>query len=97
MAVSPKSRLATTLLAFFLGQFGAHRFYLGKIGTAVTMLALIIIGYVLLIVAAIGLSPVILAIGYLFVTAVGIWAFVDFIIAVIGKMKDKEGKLITKW
>lgn len=36
--VSPKSRLATTLLAFFLGEFGAHRFYLGKIGTAIAML-----------------------------------------------------------
>jgi TM2 domain-containing membrane protein YozV len=97
MAVSPKSRLATTLLAFFIGQFGAHRFYIGKIGTAVTMLALIIIGYVLLIVAVIGPSPVLLAVGYILVTAVGIWAFVDFIIAVIGKMKDKQGNLITKW
>ena len=36
--ISPKSRLATTLLAFFLGDFGAHRFYLGKIGTAIAML-----------------------------------------------------------
>ena len=45
MAISSKSRLATTLLAFFLGSFGAHRFYLGKIGTAVTMLVLTIIGY----------------------------------------------------
>jgi TM2 domain-containing membrane protein YozV len=36
--VSPKSRLATTLFAFFLGEFGAHRFYLGKIGTAIAML-----------------------------------------------------------
>ncbi|MDH5696554.1 MAG: TM2 domain-containing protein [Dehalococcoidia bacterium] len=36
--VSPKSRLATTLFAWFLGEFGAHRFYLGKIGTAILML-----------------------------------------------------------
>jgi len=36
--VSEKSRLATTLLAWFLGQFGAHRFYLGKIGTAILMI-----------------------------------------------------------
>jgi TM2 domain-containing membrane protein YozV len=97
MAASPKSRLATTLLAFFLGSLGAHRFYIGKIGTAVTMLVLTIIGYVLLIVGGIGASPVILAIGYIFVSAVGIWAFIDFIFAVIGKMKDKQGRLITKW
>lgn len=36
--VSPKSRLAAVLLCVFLGVFGAHRFYLGKIGTGVLML-----------------------------------------------------------
>ena len=36
--ISSKSRLAITLLSFFLGGFGAHRFYLGKIGTAIAML-----------------------------------------------------------
>lgn len=36
--VSPKSRLTTTLLAGLLGGFGAHRFYLGKTGTAIAML-----------------------------------------------------------
>jgi len=69
--VSEKSRLATTLLAWFLGQFGAHRFYLGKIGTAILM---------------------ILTLGGL-----GIWALIDFIYAVTGNMKDKEGKLIKNW
>ena len=69
--VSPKSRLVTTLLALFLGQFGAHRFYLEKYGTAVLM---------------------ILTLGGL-----SIWALIDFIIAVCGAMKDKEGKAITNW
>jgi TM2 domain-containing membrane protein YozV len=69
--ISPKSRLAVTLLAWFLGQFGAHRFYLEKWGTAVLML---------------------LTLGGL-----GIWALIDFIIAVTGNMKDKEGKLIKNW
>lgn len=36
--LSPKSRLVTLLLCFFLGCFGAHRFYVGKIGTAILML-----------------------------------------------------------
>jgi TM2 domain-containing membrane protein YozV len=85
--ISPKSRLATTLLAFFLGEFGAHRFYLGKIRTAVTMLILAIIGY----------ATIIFTVGFAFLAAVGIWSFVDFIIAVIGNMKDKEGRLIKNW
>jgi len=36
--VSPKSRLAATLLAFFVGELGIHRFYLGKIGTGLIQL-----------------------------------------------------------
>ena len=69
--VSPKSRLAVALFAWFLGVFGAHRFYLGKIGTAIAML--------------------------LTGGGLGIWALVDFIMAVAGTMKDKEGKLIKNW
>jgi len=69
--ISPKSRLATTLFALFLGEFGIHRFYLGKIGTAILML--ITLG------------------------GLGIWALIDFIMAVAGVMKDKEGKLIKNW
>ena len=32
---SPKSRLAALFLCFFLGVFGVHRFYVGKIGTGI--------------------------------------------------------------
>ncbi len=69
--VSPKSRLAVTLLAWFLGGFGAHRFYLGKIGTAIAM--------------------------FFTMGGLGIWSLIDFIYAVSGNMKDKEGKLIKNW
>jgi TM2 domain-containing membrane protein YozV len=86
--ISPKSRLATTLLAFFLGEFGAHRFYLGKFGTAIGMLLLGIAGCSTIWFFGFGLA---------FLIPVGIWAFVDFIFAVIGRMKDKEGKVILKW
>ena len=70
-AISPKSRLAVTLFAWFLGIFGIHRFYLGKVGTAIAM---------------------IFTIGGL-----GIWALVDFIMAVSGSMRDNEGKFIKSW
>jgi len=35
---SPRSRLVALLLCWFLGVFGAHRFYVGKVGTGVLML-----------------------------------------------------------
>jgi hypothetical protein len=35
--VSERSRLAAALMAFFLGWLGVHRFYVGKIGTALLM------------------------------------------------------------
>jgi len=37
-AISPKSRLGALLLCWFLGVFGAHRFYVGKAGTAILMI-----------------------------------------------------------
>ncbi len=69
--ISPKSRLAVTLLSFFLGNLGIHRFYLGKIVTGIIML--ITLG------------------------ALGIWTLIDFIMAVAGVMKDKEGRPIKNW
>ena len=69
--VSPKSRLATSLLAWYLGWLGVHRFYLGKIGTGLLMLFTL--------------------------GGLGIWAIIDFVFAVTGNMRDKDGRLIKKW
>ena len=33
-----KSRLAAALLAFFLGGFGVHKFYLGRVGQGILYL-----------------------------------------------------------
>ncbi len=35
-----KNKIVAALLAFFLGVFGVHRFYLGRIGSGVVMLIL---------------------------------------------------------
>ena len=41
-AVAPngKSKLAAALFAFFLGAFGFHKFYLGRVGTGIIYLLL---------------------------------------------------------
>ncbi len=89
--ISSKSRLATTLLAIFLGVFGAHRFYLGKTRSAVAMLLLGIFG---LIFTA---SPIGAAVGVFLLLVVGVWAFVDFIIAVSGLSMDEYYQQVTRW
>jgi len=85
--ISQKSRLATTLFAFFLGQFGAHRFYIGKTGTAIAMLVLTIVGW----------ATFWLIVGFVFLGIVWVWNLIDFIFAVAGMMKDGKGLLIEKW
>lgn len=42
--VSEKSKVVAAVLAFFLGGFGIHRFYVGKIGSGLVMLVLWFIG-----------------------------------------------------
>jgi TM2 domain-containing membrane protein YozV len=86
--VSPKSRLATVLLAWFLGTFGLHRFYIGKIGTGIAILVLGIVGWA---------TTWLLGFGYLFLAAAGIWVLIDFLMALFGAMRDSEGKPIKTW
>lgn len=57
-----KSTGVAYLLWFFLGGFGAHRFYLGATGTAVAQLLLLLLGWLPL---------------FLGWVLLGIWLFVD--------------------
>lgn len=68
---STKSRLVTFLLCYIFGMFGAHRFYVGKNGTAV------------LYILTMGLF--------------GVGMLIDTLMIILGKFKDVEDNLITKW
>lgn len=68
---SPKSRLLALLLCFFLGWFGAHRFYAGRY---------------------------LLGVVYLFTFGLlGVGWFVDLILIILGRMRDRNGLPITAW
>ena len=86
--ISPKSRLATVLLAWFLGTLGLHRFYIGKIRTGLAILILGILGWA---------TTWIWGLGLIFIAVAGVWVFIDFLMALFGAMKDKHGKPIKNW
>ena len=82
--VAQKSMVVAALLAFFLGTLGVHNFYLGRTGRGIAQLAMTIIGW----------FTAIIAIGFLLIAAVGVWAFIEFIMILLrsGSMaRDANG------
>ncbi|MBC3186899.1 TM2 domain-containing protein [Corynebacterium sp. zg-331] len=69
----PRSYIVSALLAFFLGEFGVHNFYLGYRSRAITQLSLYVVGWLLSFVL----------IGIPLVVAVHFWAFVDFVMILL--------------
>ena len=86
--VSPKSRLAAALLAWFLGTLGLHRFYVGKVGTGLLILILGVLGWA---------TTWVFGFGFIFLAIAGIWVFIDFVVILVGSMKDGEGRQILNW
>lgn len=126
---SPKSKIAAALLAFFLGGFGAHNFYLGlknraigQVATTVLSIILMIVGFAVMFAgfgdsydsydgtsgyyntwdedngALIGTGLVLIVISSIAMCAVGIWAFVEFILILVGSgnyAHDREGRPLS--
>lgn len=74
----PKSKIGAAALAFFLGIFGIHNFYLGHVGLGLAQLLIATIGGVF----TCGLATV----------AVAIWAFVECIVILCGGIRDSTGR-----
>jgi TM2 domain-containing membrane protein YozV len=87
---SKEKKLTLFLLCWLFGLFSLHRFYTGKyLSGGLQLLTLLLAG--LLGAFEIKVPGIITgAIG-------GVWLIVDFILIIMGKFTDKEGKLITDW
>lgn len=79
--VSPKSRAAAVVLCLFVGGFGIHNFYLGRIGRGVCQLILTLVGFVTAI-------PLVV---------VGVWIVIELIMILVGSCNDGEGRLVKNW
>lgn len=81
-----KSKMAAGLLGIFLGCFGVHNFYLGYTSKAVTQLVLTIVGLLLSCIV----------IGVFLVMGIWIWALVEGVMILTGKIdKDANGIPLT--
>lgn len=70
----PKSKMAAALLAFFLGVFGVHNFYLGYTTRGMWQLALNIGGWL----------TTLLLIGFFALFILGAWVIIDLILILVG-------------
>lgn len=97
-----KSKVAAALLAFFLGETGAHRFYLGYKKEGIFQasgLVGLLIGYGCSAAAVLNDSNGLFIVSMLFLlygAAIGIWAFVDFIRIVAGYLMPADDTIYTE-
>ncbi len=84
-----KSWVATVILCFFLGWFGAHNFYTGRTIFGVLQLSLNVAGCFTLL----------FGIGFLFWGILALWVFIEFIMILVGGGsydKDARGVRLKK-
>ena len=85
MAPQPKQKVVAALLAFFLGTLGIHNFYLGYKTKAIIQLVVTIVGWI----------TAVFIVGIFLVIGIAIWAFVEFIMILIGKINDSTGAALV--
>ena len=93
---SLKSRVVAALLSFFLGEIGAHSFYLGKKIAGVFHIILVIISVACWIYGAEN-SDDIIVLGMLVEAINRIWSIIAAIILILGCGKDGNGLPVKNW
>lgn len=93
-----KSKIVAALLAFFLGNLGIHRFYMGQAKIGFIQLGLTAIGIALYVIGIVdyvsgfGESfPTLALIGLILLLGVSLWALIDFIRILTGGLEPEEG------
>lgn len=81
-----KSAGISYVLWFFTGAFGGHRFYLGRSGSAISMLLLNVFGWLLILAAGAGL---------ILLAALGVWLLVDLFL-IPGMVAGHNGELMAR-
>lgn len=80
-STDPNRWLIAMLLAFFIGPFGVHRFYMGYTT----------IGVVMLTFELIGLATACIAVGFVILAVIHIWAFVEFVLICCNSIPMADG------
>lgn len=85
---APKSKLTAALLAFFLGMFGVHNFYLGNTSRGIIQLAMFGVGFVLSF----------FAIGAVILAGLWVWVVIEFVMILAGSgsyAQDANGNFLV--
>lgn len=91
-SISPKSRRTTLLLSIFLGFTGAHRYYIGKLGSGL-LWSSFTLAWIALGAFGIGFGEEWLE----SLTVFGLGWFVDILMVLCGDATDANGLLIRNW
>lgn len=86
--VSRKNRLTTLILCWFLGFFGIHRLYAGRLGSGFLMLYGTIASALILAINV--------PIGLMCFIAMGAFVLNDFVVIAFGQFADCYGKCICE-
>lgn len=79
-----KSTTTAYILWFFFNIFGAHRFYAGRTGSAITMLVMSLLSFPLMLIA----------IGFITICITCIWAIADLFL-IPGMVRDANMQLVA--